>query len=39
MPQFLANAINNLLKRKIQPPGETAIRQGVKGGWLYFYSN
>lgn len=32
MPQFLANAIDNPLRRKIQPPDETAIRQGIKEG-------
>jgi len=32
IPQFLANAIDNPLRRKIQPPGETAIRHGIKEG-------
>ncbi len=32
MPQFLANAIDNPLRRKIQPPDETAIRHGIKEG-------
>ena len=30
MPQFLANVIDNPLRRKIQPPDETAIRHGIK---------
>lgn len=32
MPQFLANAIDNPLRRKIQPPKETALRHGLKKG-------
>jgi len=32
MPQFLANAIDNPFRRKIQPPDETTIRQGIKEG-------
>lgn len=32
MPQFLANVIDNPLRRKIQPPKETAIRHGLKKG-------
>jgi len=30
MPQFLANIIDNPLRRKIQPPKETGIRHGIK---------
>ena len=32
MPQFLANIIDNPLRRAIQPPRETAIRHGLKKG-------
>ncbi|GAG62852.1 unnamed protein product [marine sediment metagenome] len=32
MLQFLANAIDNPLRRKIQPPDKTAIRHGIKEG-------
>ncbi len=32
MPEFLANAIDNPLRRKIQPPDETAVRHGIKPG-------
>jgi ubiquinone/menaquinone biosynthesis C-methylase UbiE len=32
MPEFLANLIDNPLRRKIQPPSETAIRHGIKPG-------
>jgi len=32
MPQFLANVIDNPLRRKIQPPDKTAIRHGIKLG-------
>jgi len=32
MPQFLANAIDNPLRRKIQPPKETALRHGLDKG-------
>lgn len=32
MPQFLANVIDNPLRRAIQPPIETAIRHGLKKG-------
>lgn len=32
MPEFLANIIDNPLRRKIQPPSETAIRHGIKPG-------
>ena len=32
MPQFLANLIDNPLRRRIQPPGEMPIRHGIKPG-------
>ena len=32
MPQFMANAIDNPLRRKIQPPDATAIRHGIEPG-------
>lgn len=32
MPQWMANAIDNPLRRKIQPPRETAIRHGIQPG-------
>jgi ubiquinone/menaquinone biosynthesis C-methylase UbiE len=32
MPQFMANAIDNPLRRKIQPPDETAARHGLEPG-------
>lgn len=32
MPAFLADIIDNPLRRKIQPPDETAIRHGIKPG-------
>ncbi len=32
MPQFLANAIDNPLRRRVQPPDETAARHGIKPG-------
>lgn len=32
MPQFLANLIDNPLRRRIQPPGEMAIRHGLEPG-------
>jgi len=32
MPQFLANIIDNPLRRAIQPPRATAIRHGLKKG-------
>lgn len=32
MPQFLANLIDNPLRRKIQPPSEMPIRQGILPG-------
>lgn len=32
IPQFLANAIDNPLRRKFQPPYETAIRHGIEPG-------
>jgi ubiquinone/menaquinone biosynthesis C-methylase UbiE len=32
MPQFMANAIDNPLRRKVQPPDELAIRHGIEPG-------
>jgi ubiquinone/menaquinone biosynthesis C-methylase UbiE len=32
MPQWMANAIDNPFRRKIQPPDETASRHGIKPG-------
>lgn len=32
MPQFAANIIDNPLRRRIQPPNETAIRHGIEPG-------
>ena len=32
MPEWMANAIDNPLRRKIQPPEETAMRHGIKPG-------
>jgi len=32
MPQWMANLIDNPLRRKIQPPEETAIRHGIMPG-------
>lgn len=32
MPQFLANVIDNPLRRKIQPPEITGFRHGIKSG-------
>lgn len=32
MPEFFANIIDNPLRRRIQPPSETAIRHGIKPG-------
>jgi len=32
MPEFLANLIDNPLRRKIQPPGEMPTRHGIKPG-------
>lgn len=32
MPEFLANAIDNPLRRKIQPPGEMPLRHNVEPG-------
>jgi len=34
MPQFLADIIDNPLRRKIQPPGDTAIRHGIERGMI-----
>jgi ubiquinone/menaquinone biosynthesis C-methylase UbiE len=32
MPQWMANAIDNPMRRKLQPPDETAIRHGIQPG-------
>lgn len=32
IPEFLANAIDNPFRRKIQPPAETALRHGIQPG-------
>ena len=32
MPEFLANVIDNPLRRRIQPPGEMPIRHGIEQG-------
>jgi ubiquinone/menaquinone biosynthesis C-methylase UbiE len=32
MPQFLANAIDNPLRRRVQPPDETPARHGIEPG-------
>ncbi len=32
MPQWMANAIDNPLRRRIQPPEETALRHGIEPG-------
>jgi ubiquinone/menaquinone biosynthesis C-methylase UbiE len=32
MPEFMANLIDNPLRRRIQPPDETAIRHGIRQG-------
>jgi ubiquinone/menaquinone biosynthesis C-methylase UbiE len=32
MPQFAANLIDNPLRRRIQPPDETALRHGLEAG-------
>ncbi|MBC8505610.1 MAG: methyltransferase domain-containing protein [Anaerolineales bacterium] len=32
MPQWMANVIDNPLRRRIQPPDETAIRHGIEPG-------
>ena len=32
MPQFLANLIDNPLRRRIQPPGEMPVRHGIMPG-------
>lgn len=34
MPQFLANVIDNPLRRRIQPPARTAIRHGIEPGMV-----
>ncbi len=34
MPQFAANIIDNPLRRRIQPPDETAIRHGIEPGMV-----
>jgi tRNA G46 methylase TrmB len=34
MPQFLADIIDNPLRRKIQPPADTAIRHGIERGMI-----
>jgi ubiquinone/menaquinone biosynthesis C-methylase UbiE len=34
MPEFLANLIDNPLRRKIQPPGEMPIRHGIDPGMM-----
>ena len=38
MPQFLANLIDNPLRRRIQPPGEMPIRHGIKPGMKHLVS-
>jgi len=32
MPEFLANAIDNPFRRRLQPPDETAVRHGIQPG-------
>ncbi len=32
MPQWMANAIDNPLRRRIQPPDDTALRHGIEPG-------
>lgn len=32
MPQFLANLIDNPLRRRLQPPADTAVRHGIEPG-------
>jgi ubiquinone/menaquinone biosynthesis C-methylase UbiE len=32
MPQWMANAIDNPVRRRIQPPDETALRHGIQEG-------
>jgi ubiquinone/menaquinone biosynthesis C-methylase UbiE len=32
MPEWMANAIDNPIRRKIQPPMETALRHGIEPG-------
>lgn len=34
MPEFLANLIDNPIRRKIQPPTEMAIRHGIQPGMI-----
>jgi ubiquinone/menaquinone biosynthesis C-methylase UbiE len=34
MPQFLANVIDNPLRRKLHPPDRTAIRHGIEPGMV-----
>jgi hypothetical protein len=34
MPQFLANLIDNPLRRAIQPPDATAVRHGIEPGMM-----
>ncbi|MGD8458434.1 MAG: class I SAM-dependent methyltransferase [Anaerolineales bacterium] len=34
MPEFMANLIDNPLRRKMQPPAETAIRHGIEPGMM-----
>ena len=34
IPQFLANLIDNPLRRRIQPPDATAIRHGIEPGMM-----
>ena len=34
MPQFLAHIIDNPFRRRIQPPGRTAIRHGIEPGMV-----
>ncbi len=34
MPQFLADVIDNPVRRKIQPPGRTALRHGIEPGMV-----
>lgn len=34
MPQFMANLIDNPIRRRIQPPEQTAIRHGIEPGMI-----